>query len=137
MATSPIVTVADLDPATLTVVGNKVVAQDPTKAPDPITVTPGLTTPIATGDTVNVALSKLQGQISAGSGAVYKANIGDGAALFFDVPHNLNSLDVSVSCYEISTRQDVYPSVSRPTVNTVRLTFTYAIPAASHRVIVR
>lgn len=63
-----VVTTADLDPGSLNVVGLKVVARDPTKAPNVLTgISGGDTSPVANGDTISTAISKLQAQIQAGA----------------------------------------------------------------------
>lgn len=133
-----IVTVDDLDPATLSVVGTKVVAQDPTKAPNEITASAASATPIATGDSVDLALNKLQAQVDAGGGGgggvFVNQNVGNGSALQFPITHNLNTLDVDVTCYEISSGITVFPGVVRTSVNAVRVDFASAIASNSHRV---
>ncbi len=139
MAALPaIVTVNDLDSATLTVVGNKVVARDPTKAPLNITAATVTAAPIAAGDTVDVAASKLQAQITAGlgGGLILKQTIGGSASIA--VVHGFNTTDVAVEVYEISSGLTVYPGVIRTSVNAIRLDFgSQAIAANSHRVIVQ
>ena len=64
-----IVTAADLDPATLAVIGGKLVANDPTKAP---LVIAGLNTSssaeVVNGDSVVTAIGKLQAQVVGGGG---------------------------------------------------------------------
>jgi len=60
-----IVTDADLDSTTLPIVGGKVKAQDPTKAPNTLSgFDPGNAVPVQNGDTVGQALGKLQGQVT-------------------------------------------------------------------------
>lgn len=71
-----IVTTDDLDPSTLNVVGSKVVAQDPTKAPNVLEgVDPISAVPVQNGDTVLQALSKVQAQINAGGSNSYSSFI--------------------------------------------------------------
>ena len=51
--------------------------------------------------------------------------------------HNLGSLDVTVTVVEVSSGSDVYPDISRPSTNTITLTFAAAVSAGQYRVIVR
>lgn len=68
MTGNEIVTANDLDPATLQIIGNKVVAQDPTKAPATVSgISSGADLPVVDGDTVNTAVAKLQAQVNAGA----------------------------------------------------------------------
>lgn len=141
MALPPIVTIDDLDPATLTVVGNKVVAQDPTKAPNSITTAAASATPIASGDTVDQALNKLQAQVTAGGGGgggmSVAQTIGDGVALTYTVIHNFGTLDVDVEVFELSSGLTIYPGIVRTSINAIRVDFTAAIPTNSHRVVIQ
>jgi hypothetical protein len=136
-----IVTVDDLDPSTLKVVGTKVVAEDPTKAPNAITAAPAAATPIATNDSVNLALNKLQAQVNAGGGGgggqTFKQTIGDGTTQNYTVTHNLNSTDVVVTAFEISSGVNAGPGITRLSVNAVRVDFSAPIALNSHRVLVQ
>lgn len=71
------------------------------------------------------------------SGSVYKRTIGDSVADSFTLHHALNTLDISVTVYELSTGADVYAGIVRTGPNDVRIDFAYPIETNSHRVIVR
>jgi len=64
-------------------------------------------------------------------------NVGDAAATVFTLTHNLNTRDVQVIVYEsASPWADVMPTVDRPSVNTVRLSFSIAPTANQFRAVV-
>lgn len=63
--------------------------------------------------------------------------VGDGSATQFDIAHNFNTRDITVSIYENSgTFSDVGCDISRPSVNLVRLTFAVAPSSNAYRVTV-
>lgn len=62
--------------------------------------------------------------------------IGDGAALFHNVDHNLNSRDVVVQAYRMSDFKDVLVEVERTSVNQVRIRTDVALAVGEIRVIV-
>lgn len=51
--------------------------------------------------------------------------------------HGLGSLDVTVTVVEVSSGNDVYPDITRPSTTTITLTFAAAVTAGQYRVIVR
>jgi hypothetical protein len=70
----------------------------------------------------------------------FEALIGDASSTQFDVSHNLNSRDVSVTVYRNATPwDDIEVDVERPDANTVRLRFATGAPpaAAQFRVCVK
>lgn len=67
----------------------------------------------------------------------FAANIGDGTATSFTVTHNLNTRDVTIELIEVSTGETVYADTTRPTVNTINVTFAVAPTAAQYRVIIK
>lgn len=85
---------------------------------------------VAGTDAVNVS------QLTASTYAGFATSVGDGVATFFDVVHNLGTLDVVVGVYEVATNHDVMTDVNRVDVNTVRVTFGSVITTNSHRVVV-
>jgi len=54
----------------------------------------------------------------------YAASIGDGVATSYTVTHNLNSFDVSVQLYDLSSYDTVIADVVRTSVNIVTISFT-------------
>jgi len=72
-----------------------------------------------------------------GAEAIYKTTIGDNTTLSFSVTHNLGTEDVTVTVYDLTTGEDVYPGVTRTSTTVVRLDFTAAPATASHRVLIR
>lgn len=70
-----------------------------------------------------------------GSGAV--ANVGDGTNTTYTITHNLNSRDVIVQVYDNATYETVYLDITRPTVNTVVLTFATAPASNAYRALIQ
>lgn len=67
----------------------------------------------------------------------FAANVGDGSATAITVTHNFNTRDVEVQVYTNATPWDtVLCDVTRPSVNTVTLTFATAPAAGAYRVVV-
>ena len=66
----------------------------------------------------------------------YAAVIGDGTATSYNVAHSLGSEDVTVSVYDVATKEDVLVDVSRVDANTVLVEFSTAPAANSYRVVV-
>jgi len=67
----------------------------------------------------------------------YSANVGDGSSTAITLTHNLNSRDVTVQVYTNASPWDtVLCDVTRPTVNTVTLTFATAPASAAYRAVV-
>lgn len=65
------------------------------------------------------------------------ANIGDGAALTFNLDHALNTRDVQVAVYKNSGNyDDVLADVTRPTVNRVTVSFASAPALNAYRIVV-
>lgn len=71
------------------------------------------------------------------SAAKFTADLGNGAATFFDLAHNLNTLDVLVSIYRKSDGAEVIADVVRTGVNVVRVAFAVAPTANQYRAVVR
>lgn len=65
----------------------------------------------------------------------YAANYGDGAATSFNIDHNLNSLDVIVQVFTVSSGVQVEVDVTRSTVNRVVLVHSVAPTSNQYRVI--
>lgn len=63
--------------------------------------------------------------------------IGDGSAASYTVTHGLNSFFTVVEVSLVSTGETVITDVTRPTANTVVITFDAPIATDSHRVAVR
>jgi hypothetical protein len=66
----------------------------------------------------------------------YALTFGNGALTTFPIPHNLNSLDVTVQVVEVSSGQTIECQEARTTVNNVQLTFNTAPTNNQYRVIV-
>lgn len=67
----------------------------------------------------------------------YNADVGDGASTSIAVTHSLNSLDVCVEVYEISSGDTIICDVTRDTVNQISLGFASAPSTDSLRVVVK
>ena len=71
------------------------------------------------------------------TGATYKETIGDAtSAVAFEVTHSLNTKDVMVQLYDLSTLDTVYAQVIRTTVNTIDITFNVSPTNDDIRVLV-
>lgn len=66
----------------------------------------------------------------------FSANIGDNAALTFNVDHNLNTLDVHVQVHRVSDGVQIECDVTRSTVNRVIVGFAVAPSTNQYRVVV-
>lgn len=115
----------------------------------------GTTAPAATTGTAGIAAIATQAEVDAGvvsnkivAPDTLKASklfnkgvslaIGDGAALTYNIDHNLNTRDVIVSVYRNSGNyDDVIADVTRPTVNRVTVGFAAAPAASAFRVVVQ
>jgi len=62
--------------------------------------------------------------------------IGDGSRSTFDVVHNMNDSTVVVNVYDTTTNSLVYPSVSTPDANTVRITFALPPAPGAYKVVI-
>lgn len=70
--------------------------------------------------------------LEAKANAHFEATVGTGTVSAFTVAHNLGNLDVRVEVVDLSLgRQTVYPIVTRPDANSVRLDFGTFKPAAN------
>jgi hypothetical protein len=137
MTISAIVTASDLDPETLPIIGGKVVAQDPTRSPNYITIAPVAPAAIESGDSVNQALNKLQAQLNQESGQTrYRETIGDGTSTSFVISHSLNTKDVIVHLYDVSNGLSLAVDVSRISVDQVKIDFQSAPASQSKRVLI-
>ena len=70
-----------------------------------------------------------------GSGAF--ATVGDGTNTVYTITHSLGSRDVIVQMYDNTTYETVFVDTSRPTVNTVVLTFATAPALDAYRVVIQ
>jgi len=66
----------------------------------------------------------------------YAVNVGNGSSTDITVTHNLNSKDVVVSIREVATDDEVIAEISRPTANTVEVSFNIAPASNAYRVVV-
>lgn len=69
-------------------------------------------------------------------GTGFNQTIGDGAATSIVVTHSLGTRDVHVQVYDTSTFDDVYPGISRTTINSITLGFTVAPALNALRVVI-
>lgn len=67
----------------------------------------------------------------------FSASIGNASLTAFTVTHNLNTFDVDVQVFDNGTTETVEADVTRPTVNTVLVTFAVAPTTNQFRVLVR
>lgn len=70
-----------------------------------------------------------------GTGAV--ANVGDGTNTSYAITHNLNSRDVIVQVYDLTTYETVYVDTTRTSTNVVTLTFATAPASNAYRAIIQ
>lgn len=61
----------------------------------------------------------------------YATTIGNGSLTTFTITHNLNTRDVTWSCYDVTTFEEYIPEVAHTTVNTLTATFSGMTPSAS------
>lgn len=66
----------------------------------------------------------------------YAATFGDGSQTQYDITHNLNTNDVQVEVYLVSTGESVIVDVKRTSVNVVRINFSAAPALNAYRVVV-
>lgn len=66
----------------------------------------------------------------------FSASVGNASLSTFTVTHNLNTQDVLVQVYDNSTFETVFCDVTRPTVNTVVVTFSGVPTTNQYRVVV-
>jgi len=66
----------------------------------------------------------------------YKASIGDGSSLTYDVTHNFGTRDVIVQLYDASSYDTVYADVVRTTTNYVTISFAVAPTTNDIRVLI-
>lgn len=85
---------------------------------------------VAGTDAVNV------NQLTAASPQGFGQDVGDGAALTFNVDHNFSTLDVMVQVFRKADGVNVFTDVTRSTVNRVVVDFGFAVALNSHRVLV-
>lgn len=67
----------------------------------------------------------------------FTASIGNGSATSYTVTHNLNSFDVIVQLYDLSTYDTVYADVVRTSANVVTVDFTTAPSTNDIRVLIQ
>lgn len=132
--TQPASTISDLD-AVISAAIRKVVGA----APEALDTLEEIARQLASDETAAGALTtrttNLEGRASAleaKANAHFEGTFGDGQASTLTIPHNLNNLDVRVEVLDLSLgRQTVFPVVSRPDANSVRLDFGTYKPAAN------
>ena len=66
----------------------------------------------------------------------YSATIGDGTATTFNIVHNFNTLDTTVSLREVSTGNLVITDVQTVDANTIKVLFVTAPSSGQYRVVV-
>lgn len=71
-----------------------------------------------------------------GSGAAYAQTL-TGSATTYTVTHNLDSLDVVIEVYEVSTGETVFTDVVRTSVNAATISFGVAPTSGQYRVVVK
>ncbi|AEQ21001.1 putative tail fiber protein [Rhodococcus phage E3] len=99
-----------------------------------------------TGTTFSVKTKVGGGVIADGTGVyidttkfarIFSANVGDGTATTVTLTHNFATYDVGVTVFTASgQRPDVMPDITRPSVNTVALTFATAPTSGAYRALV-
>lgn len=67
----------------------------------------------------------------------FAANVGNGSSTSFVLTHGLNTLDVVIEVYEISTGDTVFTDISRTSVNSVTVLFNTAPSANQYRVVIK
>lgn len=67
----------------------------------------------------------------------HNQTIGDGTSTSIQVTHNLNSLDISVEIYEISTGETVIANISRTNSNVITVNTAFPIASNSLRVVIK
>jgi len=70
------------------------------------------------------------------SNTKFAFTIGDGVATSFAITHNLNSTDVEVEIFEVSSGETVYADVVRTSANVVTVSFLAAPTSSQYRVII-
>lgn len=85
---------------------------------------------------VPAALSVAQVKTLIGSMSRYAANVGNGALTTITVNHALNTLDVTVSVYEVATGAKVETDVTLTDVNNIAVAFAVAPTTNQYRVVV-
>ena len=68
--------------------------------------------------------------------ATYIANIGNGVGTSFNLPHNLNTLEIITSVYDNTTNVQAYPTVTVVDANTVNVQFSFTPSANAYRVVI-
>lgn len=66
----------------------------------------------------------------------FAANIGNGVATSYAITHNLNSTDVEVEIFEVSSGETVYADVVRTSANIITVSFATAPTLDQYRVII-
>lgn len=66
----------------------------------------------------------------------FAANVGNGSAISYAITHNLNSTDVEVEIFEVSSGETVYADVLRTSANVVTVSFATAPTSNQFRVII-
>lgn len=92
------------------------------------------TLPVANGGTGGNSVA--DAKTALGFMSRYAASYGDGAALSYNIDHNLNSLDVIVRCFRNSDGVEVEVDVTHSTVNRVVVAHAVAPTSNQYRVVV-
>lgn len=95
-----------------------------------------LTTPVTVANGGTNASSATAARVSLNVPGIYATSIGNNSASTFSVTHNLNTLDVIVQVYDISSGLEEETSVNRTGVNAVSIDFSYVPATTSKRVVV-
>ena len=117
----------DYDPATIGLNGNKITVKLHTDGNSGLTTDSNNGILINTDNTTIIRLGNVLQIASAYRVRKFTTTItGDGSATTFRVIHNFLSTDVTVSVYDISTKEMVYPLIRYNTVNDVEILFKIA-----------
>jgi hypothetical protein len=68
--------------------------------------------------------------------ATYIANVGNGVGTSFNLPHNLNTLEIITSVYDNATNIQSYPTVTVVDANTVNVQFSFTPSTNAYRVVI-
>lgn len=101
------------------------VAARHTLAVNPTAGTNGTTAGSGQSEGYNVALARIMAK-----------TIGNGVALYYDIKHDFETLDVIVQVFETATGETVIADIARTGINTVRVSFSSAPGVGAYRVVV-
>jgi hypothetical protein len=66
----------------------------------------------------------------------FAASVGNGSATSFAITHNLNSADIEIEVFEVSSGETVYTNIVRTSANVVTVSFATAPTTNQYRVII-